>query len=101
LIGAEYDFASVGVNGLKSELKYLHFSRDGKYSGLLTQGLLIYKPNAFNDTDAIEASVDYKSLFGMKGLDGGVTLLSVDNKDSAGAASTDHTDLRVAVNLAF
>ena len=100
-IGAEYDFASVGVNGLKSELKYLHFSRDGKYSGLLTQGLLIYKPNAFNDTDAIEASVDYKSLFGMKGLDGGVTLLSVDNKDAASVASTDHTDLRVAVNLAF
>lgn len=101
LIGAEYDFASVGVEGLKSELKYLRFSRDGKYSGGPLQGLLIYKPNAFNDTNAIEASLDYKTLFGVRGLDGGVTILSVDNDDTAGNASTDHTDLRVALNLAF
>lgn len=101
LIGAEYDFASVGVNGLKSEVKYLHFSRDGKYSGGPMQGLLIYKPNAFNDTDAIEASLDYKTLFGVRGLDGGITVLSVDNDDTAGNASTDHTDLRIALNLAF
>lgn len=99
LIGAEYDFASVRVEGLKSEVKYLHFSRDGKYSA--TPGLLYYKANAYEDTDAIEASLDYKTLFGVKGLDGGVTVLFVDNDDTAGNASTDHTDLRVALNLAF
>lgn len=99
LIGVNYDFTSVGINGLTSELKYLHFSRDGKYSA--SPGLLYYKPNAYEDTDAIEASVDYKTLFGVKGLDGGMTVLSVNNDDAAGNASTDHTDLRVALNLAF
>lgn len=99
LIGLEYDFGLIGINGLKSELKYLHFSRDGKYSA--SPGLLYYKPNAYEDTDAIEASVDYKTLFGVKGLDGGITVLSVNNDDAAGNASTDHTDLRVALNLAF
>lgn len=99
LVGVEYDFASAGVNGLRSEVKYLRFSRDGKYSA--SPGLLYYKPNAYEDTDAIEASVDYQSLFGVKGLDSAMTVLYVDNDDAAGNASTDHTDLRVALNLAF
>lgn len=98
-IGAEYDFGYTGISGLKGEVKYLNFNRDEKYSS--SPGLLYYKSNAYDDTAALEASLDYKSLFGMKGFDGGVTLLSVDNKDAAGATSTDHTDLRVAVNLAF
>lgn len=99
LVGIEYDFTSVGVNGLKGEVKYLNFNRDNKYSA--DRGLLGYKPNAFEDTTAYEASLDYKTLFGMKGLDGGVTFLSVDNDDASGQKSTDHNDLRIAVNLAF
>lgn len=98
-IGAEYDFGHSGVNGLKGEVKYLYFNRDEKYSS--SPGLLYYKANAYDDTAAVEASLDYQKLFDIKGLDGGLTLLSVDNKDAAGYASTDHTDLRVAVNLAF
>ncbi|WP_295056038.1 OprD family outer membrane porin [Sulfuricurvum sp.] len=98
-IGAEYDFGFAGINGLKGEVKYLNFSRDNQYSA--SPGLLHYKLNAYEDTNAVEASLDYKTLFGMKGLDGGVTFLSVNNNDASGNNSTDHNDLRVAVNLAF
>ncbi|MDD4883824.1 OprD family outer membrane porin [Sulfuricurvum sp.] len=98
-LGAEYDFGYAGLEGLKGGLKYLFFNRDNQYSS--SSGLLYYKPNAYQDTNAIEASLDYEKLFGVKGFDGGITLLSVDNDDAAGNASTDHTDLRVALNLMF
>lgn len=98
-IGAEYDFVYVGIGGLKGEVKYLNFSRDGKYSA--SPGLLYYKPNAYEDTDAVEASLDYQSLFGIKGFDGGITVLSVNNDDAPGNDSTDHTDIRVGMNYVY
>ncbi|MGD9970313.1 MAG: OprD family outer membrane porin [Sulfuricurvum sp.] len=99
MIKSEYDFTGIGVTGLTGEIAYLSFNRDNKYSA--NPGLLYYKANAYEDTQAYEASLDYRSLFGIRSLNGGVTLLRVDNDDAPGKASTDHTDIRVAADYSF